>query len=60
MQSRQEQTDMIHLECGVCGVSATCVATPTADLAWHDHMAIHADQSCFSAWTWTVQRLPGL
>lgn len=51
-------TQMIHFECRVCGISATCVATPSADLAWLDHMATHSASDAFGAWTWEVQPLP--
>jgi len=60
MTSEAGNTDMIHLECEVCGTYATCVATPSADLAWLDHMNTHSAKDAYKAWTWQVQRLPGL
>lgn len=60
MTSEASHTDMIHLECHVCGITATCVATPSADLAWLDHMDTHSAKTAFSAWTWQVAPLPGL
>lgn len=57
MQQSGRETDMIHLHCHVCGINATCVATPSADLAWLDHMETHSAKTSYSAWTWTVQQL---
>lgn len=57
MEQRQEETAMVHYHCDVCGMTATCVATPAADLAWQDHMAIHAQKRRYGVWTWTVLRL---
>lgn len=54
MEQQQASTNMIHYECEVCGVSATCVITPSAELAWLDHMATHASPKAFQAWTWTA------
>jgi len=51
-------TDMIHYQCYTCGISATCVTTSAAELAWFDHMQTHALVDHFGAWTWTVQQLP--
>jgi hypothetical protein len=48
------ETAMIHWSCRVCGISTTCVHNAVADLAWHDHMANHADPDLFDAWTWTA------
>lgn len=48
---------MIHYQCHVCGITATCVVTPVSDLAWLDHMALHVAQTEFSAWAWEVQQL---
>lgn len=48
---------MIHLSCDTCGITATCVATPAADLAWLDHMETHAVKDGYRAWTWTVVQL---
>lgn len=49
---------MIHWQCGVCEVSATCVATPSAELAWLDHMENHAVKDLYQAWTWEIVPLP--
>ena len=49
-----EETVMIRYECGICPMVATCVATPSADLAWQDHMNIHANKRSYRAWTWAV------
>lgn len=49
---------MVHYVCDVCSMSATCVATPSADLAWQDHMGIHVRQKDYRVWTWMVQELP--
>lgn len=51
-------TPMIHVLCGVCGMSGTFVRTATGERAWSDHMEIHDDPECFDAWTWEVNRLP--
>lgn len=48
---------MIHYECHVCAVTATCVVTPSSSLAWLDHMEAHADRGAFSSWTWSVEPL---
>lgn len=50
-------TQMVHYECGVCDMQATCVATAASELAWLDHMDVHVVKDDFSAWTWTIQRL---
>lgn len=49
---------MIRYECRVCEMSATCVDNGPSRLAWHDHMAIHADPRLFDAWVWVVEPLP--
>lgn len=59
MQDSGQVTEMIHLECHVCSMTATCVVTPSTVLAWQDHMAIHVRQDDYSAWTWSVVPLPG-
>lgn len=58
--SSERETNMMHLSCGICGMTATVVATPSADLAWADHMSNHGDPSNFRAWTWTVVPLTPL
>jgi len=58
MQASNEDTAMIHWECHTCGMAATCVLTSSATLAWLDHMENHALADNYSAWTWTVQKLP--
>jgi len=60
MSEGSNETAMIHLECTVCGLAATCVATPSADLAWLDHMETHSAKDAYRAWTWTVVPLPAL
>lgn len=52
------ETQMIHFECEVCSMSATCVVTPATELAWLDHMATHAARDAFRQWTWTAVELP--
>jgi hypothetical protein len=47
-------TLMMRWECYVCGMAATCVATDTAERAWREHMALHADPTHFGAWGWAV------
>lgn len=51
-------TTMVRYECGVCTMTATCVVTAASELAWLDHMANHADPSCYQGWTWVVLELP--
>jgi len=58
MDRNPEETAMIHYECYVCSMSATCVATETSSLAWHDHMATHVRTEHFGAWTWSVMPIP--
>lgn len=58
MQDTDPGTSMVHFECHTCHMNATCVATPTATLAWLDHMDTHALPANYSAWTWTVVKLP--
>jgi hypothetical protein len=48
---------MVHYQCYTCGISATCVLTSSAELAWLDHMEIHAVKDNFGAWTWAVLQL---
>lgn len=50
---------MIRYECGVCDMVATIVDNGPGRLAWHDHMANHADPSLFRSWTWGVIPLFG-
>lgn len=47
-------TTMVHFECYTCHVSATCVLTPSADLAWCDHMEQHAMKDHYGRWVWEV------
>lgn len=58
MQQSGEQTVMIHFQCYVCHMTATCVLTSSARLAWHDHMANHALRDAFGQWVWHVEPLP--
>lgn len=58
MQGDSDSTLMVHWECYVCGTQATCVVTDTAEQAWRDHMATHADTTHFGAWGWVVMTLP--
>lgn len=53
-----DETNMVHFECYVCKVSATCVQTPSADLAWLDHMENHGAKDAYGRWTWSVVTLP--
>lgn len=48
------ETNMVHFQCYTCHVTATCVLTPSADLAWLDHMSNHAMQENYGRWTWQV------
>jgi len=58
MQDSTTDTAMVHFECHTCHMTATCVATAAAELAWLDHMDNHAEKKNYSAWSWTVARLP--
>lgn len=49
---------MVHYECYVCSITATCVDTEAADRAWIDHMNIHADDQDYGRYIWTVIQLP--
>jgi len=49
---------MVHYECYVCSMVASCVLNASSNLAWHDHMANHADPTLFGQWVWTVVALP--
>jgi hypothetical protein len=51
-------TQMIHYECHVCDMTATCVRNEPAEAAWYDHMGTHPLLSEFSAFTWEVHQLP--
>lgn len=57
MQAAGRETAMIHYQCYTCGVNATCVHTPSADLAWLDHMENHAERTNYGRWTWTAVQL---
>jgi len=48
---------MVHYQCEVCSMSATCVATPAAVLAWLDHMDRHGAKTAYRSWTWKVVEL---
>jgi len=54
MCEHSEETKMVHYECNVCTMTATCVMTPSAVLAWHEHMEKHVDPRAFGQWTWDV------
>jgi hypothetical protein len=54
MPDTDAETTMVHFQCYTCHSTATCVLTPSADLAWSDHMANHALQSNFGRWVWQV------
>jgi len=58
MSEQPTETGMVHYECYTCHMTATCVATPAAVLAWLDHMATHLLQDNYGAWTWAVVPLP--
>lgn len=59
MQGMAERgTRMVHYHCDVCGMTATCVATPAAVLAWMDHMGRHVRTQDYGVWTWEVVALP--
>lgn len=51
-------THMVHYECHVCEMTATCVHNEPAEAAWYAHMATHPLLSEFSAFTWEVEQLP--
>jgi hypothetical protein len=54
----ERATYMLHLECFQCPMTATLVHTPTAIVAWQDHMATHPDPLAFGQWAWHVVALP--
>jgi len=58
MSNGSGETAMIHYECFTCGVTATCVVTSSATLAWLDHMENHAERKNYGQWSWTVLALP--
>lgn len=60
MANTSEPVPMIHYECRTCGMQATMVVTPSAELAWLDHMENHGAKTNYGAWTWQVEPLPGL
>lgn len=49
---------MAHYECQTCHMEATVVVTPSAELAWLDHMETHAVKDHYRMWTWSVVELP--
>jgi len=57
MQQTGDETPMVHWQCHICGISATCVLNPPAELAWLDHMENHANKADYSSWTWTALTL---
>lgn len=57
MQGSSDETNMIRYECLACDMAATCVATMSSMLAWHDHMATHPDATAYKAWKWAVMKL---
>jgi hypothetical protein len=57
MTEQSRETAMVHYECNVCGITATVVSTPSALLAWCDHMETHAWKKGYDVWTWTVLHL---
>jgi hypothetical protein len=58
MDDYARETHMLHFQCETCGITATCVDTPSATLAWLDHMDNHAVKTGYRRWTWTVTPLP--
>lgn len=56
MENEGAITEMVHFECRVCSLMATCVNNNPAQLAWLDHMATHAAPAEYDAWTWAVQQ----
>lgn len=58
MTETGRETAMVHYECSTCGMAATCVVTPSAELAWLDHMDTHALPRNYRAWTWSALELP--
>jgi len=55
---KNQTTDMRHMLCRACGMSATIVVTDTGLRAWDDHMETHEDPTDFEIWTWGAVRLP--
>jgi len=58
MDGSPTETAMVHYECYVCGMIATCVATEASTTAWADHMYRHPDPELFGCWMWSVVALP--
>jgi hypothetical protein len=58
MMNSGAETAMVHFECRVCRITATCVHNAQAELAWRDHMANHVMTEDFDCWTWTAVQLP--
>jgi len=54
MPEQLPEVPMVHYECDVCHIAATCVVTPSAELAWLDHMETHSAKTAYKAWTWHV------
>jgi len=51
-------TDMLHFSCNVCAMTATLVETPSAWVAWRDHMECHTRPHDYGVWTWQALQLP--
>lgn len=47
-------TEMICYECSECEMTAICVVTPDAAVAWLEHMESHGPFALYNAWAWTV------
>lgn len=58
MSETGEVVEMVHYECYTCHMSATMVVTPSADLAWLDHMENHGAKKNYGRWCWAVLALP--
>lgn len=54
MNDRASETTMIRYECCQCDMTATCVATEEAAVAWGDHMLTHVDAWAYRSWVWTI------
>ncbi len=56
--TQARKTDMIHLSCSECEMSATGVNTAVFLLAWDHHMEIHEPDGDWQAWTWQAVSFP--
>jgi hypothetical protein len=54
MRTHGEAVPMVHYECYTCHMQATCVQTPSSDLAWLDHMENHGAKDNYGVWVWDV------